>query len=163
MLNANKRVQPKSAAPAPSMPTANSGAINAHDQKWRALFCFTVKILLGRFCCAILGVTTTQQMTAGQNMKEGKSYVEACKSSFGERSPTPSFPPSIRGDGWDACFCQVVPFFQRVGIFRQMIDAERGEHQNGNSVFHHVRWSERKREMRWCSCRRALLRFLDVC
>lgn len=32
---------------------------------------------------------------------------------------------------------QVVPFFQRVGIFRQMVDAERGEHQ-GSSAFHQV-------------------------
>eukprot|EP00752_Nemacystus_decipiens_P008436 g7540.t1 len=31
---------------------------------------------------------------------------------------------------------QVVPFFQRVGIFRQMIEAERGEHQ-GSSAFNH--------------------------
>lgn len=39
-------------------------------------------------------------------------------------------------------FGQVVPFFQRVGIFRQMIDAERGEHQ-GSPAFNPVRERER--------------------
>lgn len=40
------------------------------------------------------------------------------------------FPPATRATG--AC-PQVVPFFQRVAIFRQMIDAEKGEHQSNPS------------------------------